>query len=159
MLKLKHQHITNIMLSVSLFINMHSLATAGEEDIRGTDLQPFRIVHRDVTVEDLINLLKNNILIKFEAQKNHRNHVILYHSSRNQAQIAIKEVEGLMWNEMKEKSIRFFEIHSYESCYLKDVLFVGALHDIFEKCSTRDKAEQKDLLMMLEDSCKNRHFY
>jgi hypothetical protein len=101
-----------------------------------------------------LDFLKEHFSIKFKAQKAHREHVILYGSSINKIRTEITEAHDWIWNYTKQRAGYFFKIYNYNDCMFDDVLFVGALQDIFINQAASNRGEQKELLMILEDSCR-----
>ena len=155
MFKFKYRRMANLMLTVSILGSVHSFVIAAEDDPTGVCESASSLYDMSASFRrSAIDLLKDNLFTRFRAQNGHREHMEMYDYSVSEIQEVASEVHDWMWNYIKERATCFFEIYDYENCMFDDVLFIGALHDIFINQTTVNRAEQRDFLEILEDSCK-----
>lgn len=151
----KYLWIKSRVLYISILLSVYPLATTAtdEEDNLSSCIHRVERIERTPRIDE-IDMLKKNILIKFNAQRKHREHLLTYPHAASEPLNAIREVKDWMWQDIKNTAKRFFKVYDYESCKFDDVLFVGALFDIYVNQTTQNKDKQAELLFILEDSCK-----
>jgi hypothetical protein len=155
MFRLKQKHIATALLTISMLTNLHSSAMAAEDELTGSSECASPLYDTSASLRrSAIDLLKDDLFIRFRAQTGHREHMEMYDYSKNEIREAVMEVHDWMWNYSKERAIRFFEAYDYEDCMFEDVLFVGALHDIFINQTATNRREQWEFLEILKDSSR-----